>query len=116
MIMKEIRSLDDLVGFYVKLGYAGFNLKNMLEKDKRYSRLLRGRKEDLTKMGISGSEQKKYVLLTDRDIEMLRRCNALQKIAKKEDVQTVKLIKSQLEDDWRVPLLSELKRLERKYK
>ncbi|MBS3051428.1 MAG: hypothetical protein J4400_04745 [Candidatus Aenigmarchaeota archaeon] len=109
----RIKTLDELVGFYVKLGYVGFKLKSVIEKDKRYAQLLKKRKDYLTKIGVSSSEQKKYVLLTGKDIEILRRCNRLEKNAG-QDADIIKLIKSQLEEDWRRPLLKKLKALGKK--
>ena len=111
-----MKTLDELVGFYAKLGYTGFNLKSKVEKDGRYAQLLKKRKDYLTKIGVSKIEQKKYVLLTGKDVEILRRCNKLEKTVNKEDGLVVKLIKTQLEEDWRSPLMKKLKELERKYK
>ena len=108
----RIKTLDELVGFYVKLGYVGFKLKSVIEKDKRYAQLLKKRKDYLTRIGVSSSEHKKYVLLTGKDIEILRRCNRLEKNAG-QDADIIKLIKSQLEEDCRRPLLKKLKALGR---
>lgn len=116
--MKKVNSLDDLVGFYIKLGYNGFELKKMLEKDNRYEILLRKRQKDLTKkFGIKKTEMKSYVLLTDKDVSILKICKDLEKLKlSKEDKALVKLIKTQLEEDWRKPLINRLDLLLRKYK
>ena len=53
------------------------------------------------------------MLLTGKDIEILRRCNRLEKNAG-QDADIIKLIKSQLEEDWRRPLLKKLKALGKK--
>ncbi|MFA4945979.1 MAG: hypothetical protein WC607_00350 [Candidatus Micrarchaeia archaeon] len=59
---------------------------------------------------------KKYPLPTAIDVEILSKCKSLEKTnPSKQDAATIKLIKSQLEDDWRKPLLKELNRLSKKY-
>ena len=100
----------------MKLGYTGSKLKSKLEKDKNYVRLLKERKKHLKKIGVSGREQGKFVLLTDKDVEILRRCNKLKKTANKEDRVLIKLINSQLEEDWRRPLINQLKIIEKRGK
>lgn len=66
---------------------------------------------------VSPAEKKKYILSTDYDFEILAGCRQLEnmKLAE-EDRSLVKLIKTQLEADWRKPLLSALDKLLRKYK
>ncbi|NQU98853.1 hypothetical protein HQ533_05270 [Candidatus Woesearchaeota archaeon] len=62
-------------------------------------------------------EKKKYVMPTDRDFEILAKCKELEKLKlTKEDKLLVKFIKTQLERDWRKPLLVKLNKLLRKYK
>ena len=68
------------------------------------------------KSGLTKEEKQKYKLPTDADLEILMKCKELEKSElSKEDAQLVELIKSQLEDDWRTPLLEELDRLLKKY-
>ena len=114
---KGFDSIDKLIGFYVKLGYTGYKLKKVLGKDKSYWRLIKERRAELRRLGLDQSEIKKYVLLTNKDVEILITCKRLEKInLTKEDRSLVKLIKTQLEDDWRTPMKIELNRLLRKYK
>ncbi|HJX50306.1 hypothetical protein A3K73_00340 [Candidatus Pacearchaeota archaeon RBG_13_36_9] len=62
------------------------------------------------------SEKKKYVLKEKRDLEILGKCKALEKKKlSKSDKILVKLIKTQLEDDWRNPLLKAVNKLVKKY-
>lgn len=62
-------------------------------------------------------DRKKYVLKDSRDWEILKKCRFLQKKKlKKADAALVKFILSQLEDDWRKPLLVFTNKLVRKYK
>ncbi|HLD39503.1 MAG TPA: hypothetical protein VJB05_04295 [archaeon] len=108
-------NLDDIVGFYIKLGYAGSRLKKILEKDKNYQDLLKRRVKQLSNAGISKPEQKKYVLFTNKDVEILKICNMLEKKTNDEDKYIIRLIKTQLAEDWRTPVLKELKKLQKKY-
>ena len=65
---------------------------------------------------ITKHDKKKYVLKTERDIRILKKCKELEKKRlNKQDLYLVRLIKSQLIDDWRKPLEQELKKLLRKY-
>ncbi len=60
---------------------------------------------------------KKYLLPEKRDLEILSKCKELEKTKlSKEDKLLVKFIKTQLEADWRAPLLEELDKLIKKYK
>ena len=64
---------------------------------------------------ITAYERKKYVLATKRDIEILEKCKQLEKreLTKEEKI-LVKLIKAQLEDDWRASLIRVLNKLLKK--
>ncbi len=60
---------------------------------------------------------KKYLLQTKRDIEILDKCKQLEKQKlTKEDKALVKLIKTQLEKDWRKHLLDKLDKLLKRYR
>ena len=62
-------------------------------------------------------EKRKYVLSTDDDFEILAKCKQLERLRlTREEKFLIKLIKTQLEDDWRKPLLRILNRLLEKYK
>ena len=59
---------------------------------------------------MAKSYRKKYVLKTKRDLEILNLCKNLEKFKlSHEERRIVKLIKSQLELDWRNTLLKELR-------
>lgn len=65
---------------------------------------------------ISKSDRKRYVLKEITDEEILTKCKILETTnLEKKDKSLVKLIKTQLENDWRTPLLAELERLLKKY-
>lgn len=76
------------------------------------------RKEKLLKeYKVMKKEREKYVLSTHRDFEILRKCKELEKMKlSKQDKALVKFIKTQLERDWRKPVLKELERLFKKYR
>lgn len=76
------------------------------------------RKEKLLKQyRITEPESKKYLLPTKKDFEIISKCKQLEKMRlSKEDRAFMKFIKTQLERDWRKPLLKELERLLKKYK
>ena len=60
---------------------------------------------------------KKYILKTKRDIKILNLCKRLGKIIlSKQDRYLIKLIKTQLEKDWRKHLLIKLDKISKKYK
>ena len=62
------------------------------------------------------AERKKYVLSTKKDIYMLATCKELEsKILSPEDKRLCRLIKSQLEEDWRKPLIKIIKDIAKKY-
>ena len=65
---------------------------------------------------LTKTERKKYPLPEERDYEILFKCKQLEKKKlTKEDKLLVKLIKTQLEDDWRFPLLKKLNHFLKKY-
>jgi len=111
------KSLQEIEDFYINLGYRGDKLRNVLAKDKDYQRLLRKRKQKLTKrFKVTPSEKRKYVLSTNSDFEILAKCKKLERLKlTKEDRILVKAIKTQLKSDWRKSLLKTLNRLLKRY-
>jgi len=64
------------------------------------------------KYKISSQEKKKYMLPTDADFEILAKCKQLEKSNLTDDDRVfVNFIKTQLEEDWRKPLLKMLNKL-----
>ena len=65
---------------------------------------------------VTEAEKKKYVLPTERDFLILGKCKQLEKLnLSRKDKEMVELIKTQLEDDWRKPLIVKLDELLNKY-
>jgi hypothetical protein len=63
------------------------------------------------------SDKRKYVLKEDRDLEVLGKCKMLKrKKLSREDKELVRFILTQLEDDWRKPLVAMTNKLVKKYK
>ena len=113
--ISRFQSIED---FYLDLGYTGDDLRNALLKDREYQNLLKKRKAILGRRNkTSSSDKKKYVLSTSTDFEILAKCKRLENSPlNKEDMLLVKLIKSQLESEWRQPLLKLLNKFLQKYK
>ena len=111
------KSLQQIEDFYINLGYEGNELRKVLEKDKKYQLLFKQRKEKLNKKyKINPIEKKKYVLSTDEDFEILNLCKKLEKFnLSNEDRILVKIIKTQLEHNWRFHLLKSLNKIFEKY-
>lgn len=116
--MQKTSLLQQIEDYYVNLGHRGSVLRKILARDKKYQRLLKKRKQKLSKQfKATSSEKKKYGLTTDIDFEILAKCKQLERLKlMKDDKLLVKLIKTQLEYDWRRPLLRTLNQLLRKYK
>lgn len=71
----------------------------------------------MKRVHLTSKEKKKYLLPTDKDFEILAKFKQLEKLKlTKEDKFLVKFIKTQLEKDWRKPLLKVLNQLLIKYK
>ena len=64
----------------------------------------------------TAQEKKRYVLRTHADLEILAECKILGKLRlAKHDKEIVKLIKTQLQQEWRKPLLQQLNKLLKNY-
>ncbi len=67
-------------------------------------------------MKITSQEKKSYVLAEKGDLKILFVCKELEKLElEKGDKAVVGLIKSQLQRDWRKPLLQKLSQLAKRY-
>ncbi len=112
------KSLQTIEDFYKNRGYKGERLRKILEKDKEYLPIVKERNKKLTrKTKISKFEKKKYVLSINEDYEILAKIKKLEKMKlSKEEKIILKFIKSQLEHDWRRPLIKFLDNMLKKYK
>jgi hypothetical protein len=113
----EKKSLQQIEDYYINLGYKGEKLRKALAEDKEYQKLLKERKRKLDRrFKVALTEKKKYVLSTNTDFEILAKCKKLEKRKlTKEDKFLIKIIKAQLETDWRKSLLNTLNKLLNKY-
>lgn len=102
---------------YLELGYNGDKLRDALKSDRKYQKILNEKKAKLTKkFAIATADQKKYVLATDDSYIILGKCKKLEKLKlSNDDKNLVKLIKSQLEDEWRKPLIKKLNEILKQY-
>src|SRR3989344_2617901 len=107
------KSLQRIEDFYVSQGYNGDELRKISSKDKDYQKLLKERKSKLTKQtSLTKTEEKKYVMSTDEDYEILGKVKQLEKMKlTKGERFLVKLIKTQLEHPWRKYLILELHKI-----
>ncbi len=65
----------------------------------------------------SDEERKKYLLKTEQDYEILDLIHKLEsKNLSQEDKELISFIRTQLEDDWRTPIVEFLNKLLKKYK
>ncbi|MBI4020179.1 MAG: hypothetical protein HY367_02505 [Candidatus Aenigmarchaeota archaeon] len=112
---KSLRQIEDR---YVRKGFSGARLRRALEKDKEYANLLsRKRSRIPRKAKVSKADRKRYVLSTSKDHGILRMVCELENYELSDfDRDMIDLIRTQLEHDWRTPLMKLLQRLHKKYK
>ncbi len=112
------KSLQKIEDFYMSQGHKGPELRKILSKDKAYQKLLKERKQRLTKkVSLTKTEKKKYVMSIDEDYEILSKVKQLEKLnLNKEEKFLIKFIRTQLEHDWRKWLIKELDKILLKYK
>lgn len=112
------KSLQQIADYYFSLGYRGEKLRKAFLKDEEYQAILKEKKAKITEqLDVSAQDLKKYILPTDEDYVILGKCKKLEKMElSKSDKELVKLIKSQLEDEWRKPLINKLDEILKRYK
>lgn len=113
-----VKSLQQIEDHYQRQGLSGDSLRKALNEDLEYQSLLQQRKSVIkNKFGITSEEEKLYLLPNKEDYEILSMIKTLKiKNLTKEDKRVIQLIESQLKDDWRKPLIAQLRRLLIKYK
>ena len=110
------RSLQEIEDYYKKQDYVVEKLRKKVVEDKQYQKLLKERQKQLTKrFPLTKTEKRKYVMSTNQDYEILEKVKQLEKLklTKQEEI-LVKLMKTQLEYDWRKYLIQELNKLMKK--
>lgn len=92
-------------------------LRKILENDKEWLNVIKERRKRLTKKVLmTESEKRKYVLSTGKDYEILAKIKKLEKSKiTKEDEFLLKFARTQLEHDWRKPMLQLLNKMLKKY-
>lgn len=111
-------SLQEIEDYYKNQGYVGEKLRRKVIKDKEYQKLLEERQKQLVRTSpLTKTEKRKYVMSTNQDYEILEKSKQLEKLQlTNQEKILVKLIKTQLEYDWRKYLIQGLNKLLRKYK
>lgn len=110
-------SLQRVEDYYTRKGLKGRELRKALESDRIYQKILSAREKALTKkFSISPKDKKRYMLSTDEDWEILGKIYQLEKKKlSSEDKNFVTFLRTQLEHDWRTPILQTLDDLLWKY-
>ncbi|MBI2984695.1 MAG: hypothetical protein HYY50_03660 [Candidatus Kerfeldbacteria bacterium] len=111
-------SLQSIEDYYYRHGLRGAALRKATENDEKYVRILKKRRQTLTKQfPVQPRDRKRYVLSTDQDYLILGKIYELgrQKLSAT-DKALVKLIRTQLEHHWRTPIIRFLNQLLRKYR
>ena len=109
--VKELKELKNQVHDYVEAGEV------WREKDKEWKFLVEERSKKLDKnFSLNNLEKRKYVMSTNEDYEILKKIKLLEKLKlTKEDKVLVRLMKTQLEFDWRKYIIQTLNKLLKKY-
>lgn len=109
--------LQQITDYYINQGLKGEDLRKTLENDTEHQNLLKERKSRIrNKYGITEEEEKEYLLPNEEDYEILSIVKTLgNKNLSEKDKEVVELIKTQLKDDWRGPLLDKLRQFLQKY-
>jgi hypothetical protein len=107
------KSLQEIEDYYLSKDLKGEDLRKALEADSEYQALLKERKSKIReKYGITEEEEKEFILPNEEDYEILSGLKVLEsKQLTPEDEELVRLIKSQLREDWRTPLRTKLREL-----
>ncbi len=115
--MKKKKSLQAIQDFYQRKGLQGSALRRALVRDAEYKSILEERKKKLTSnFKLNTKEKKKYVLSLNEDYGILRMIKVLEREKlTKEDKEIISLLRTQLEHDWRKPLLTYLDKMIKKY-
>lgn len=111
------KSLQKIEDYYAGRGLRGVALREAVQSDKRYHEILTEKKRKLAKrIRVTPNDKKRYVLSTDIDYEILHRIYELERRKLYErDKELIKFIRTQLEHDWRQPIIKILKKLMVKY-
>lgn len=111
------KSLQKIEDYYLSKGLKDEDLRKALDNDSEYQALLKERKSVIrNKYGITENEEKEFILPNEEDYEILSGIKALEnKQLSKEDEGIIKLIKSQLQEDWRTPIRTKVLELTKKY-
>ena len=86
------------------------------KKSKQFASLHKLKINQMKKTNVTKKEKQKYALKLKIDLDTFIRIKKLEnKKLNKEDKKLLKFIKSQLEYNWRKPLIKELDKIEKKY-
>lgn len=111
------KSLQEIEDYYMSQGLSGEGLRKALNEDKKFQEILQERKQQIkNKLGVSDEDEEKYLLSKEEDYKILAKARELEsKQLTNEDKEIVRLVLTQLEEEWREPLLDKLNELLKKY-
>ncbi len=112
------KSLQQIEDYYLTQGLTGEALRKALKSDGEYQEIWKERKKQIrNKLDISDEDEEKYILSRQEDYEILSRVRELEsKPLSDVDKEFVELIRTQLEEEWRTPLVDKLSELLQKYR
>lgn len=111
------KSLQEIEDYYSQKGLTGAALREATENDTEYRKIREEKYARLTqKFNVTDEEKAKYSLSTDQDYEILEMIHRLEaKSLSAEDAEIIEFVRTQLEDDWRTPIVEFLERMSKKY-
>ncbi len=112
--LKDDDSISAIQHTFIIQGLRGEKLRQAIENNKEYQRIMKRRASKLVikNKKVSG----KYVMSVDDDYEIMNLISKLEnKKLSKSDREVIKLLKTQLEHDWRLPLKKFLEKLLKQY-
>lgn len=111
------KSLQQIEDYYLSQGLKGKALRNALENDTEFQKLLKQRGASIrNRYGITEEEEKEYLLPNEEDYKTLSIVKTLEnKNLSDFDKEMVELVRTQLKADWRTPLIDKLEQLLQKY-
>ena len=109
-------TLSSIQDAYYRKGYRGARLRAALARNPAYRRLVTVLRTESGARSASRRELGRYVLSEAQDMDILQLVKRLERRHLSASERAIlRLIRTQLEADWRTPLLRFLRTLDRKY-
>jgi hypothetical protein len=106
---KIAEQINEIIDWYAQQGLTGEELRKALGTDKTYQKLKLALKKMRKKRIASLEEEKRYPLDTKLDLNILSKIHEAESLELSENERfLISFIRTQLEEDWRGPLLAVL--------